>query len=556
MISRDSIEQLKERVEIVDLISNYLELRKAGANYKAKCPFHSEKTSSFVVSPSKGIFHCFGCGVGGDAIKFVMEMEKLNYPEAIEKIAFIYNFPLRYERNQNLGGYSKISKLLERIQKWYRENLDSNQEANRYLKDRGVTQALIESFGIGYAPKSGLIEFLQKNHIPIPQAVEAGVVQEGESGGFYARLVDRVTFPIYSPSGLIVGFGGRTVGSHPAKYINSPQTKLFNKSKLLYGYHKAKESIFKQKEMIVCEGYFDVIMLHKVGFKRAVATLGTALTAEHLPLLKKSDAKIVLAYDGDRAGVEAGVKASKLLAQNGFDGGVALLREGFDPADMVVNGRVEELDIVFRDAKELTLFVLEQIVKKFDISTPIGKERAFREINRFLKSLSPIRRDSSISKASLILNLPEAYFRSDRDESITFDFDGTLQKKNPAWEQILKSVIENKRLLNELLDIFSPDMVEGYGEAIEFLIRGEFNSKILLSIAVDENIEPLSEENFKKALLTQLEIFYLRKLNRIKRDTKIPYKHKSYWFRKIRTDIIPRIKRGELVVLNESGIPI
>jgi len=175
---------------------------------------------------------------------------------------------------------------------------------------------------------------LQDNHIPIPQAKLAGVIQEGENGTFYARLTDRVTFPIYSSSGLIVGFGGRTLGTHPAKYINSPQTKLFNKSKILYGYQVAKESIYSQKEVIVTEGYFDVIMLHKAGFKRVVATLGTSLTKEHLPLLKKTQARVILAYDGDKAGMNAALKASRLLAQNSFDGGVVLFNSGLDPADM------------------------------------------------------------------------------------------------------------------------------------------------------------------------------------------------------------------------------
>ena len=278
MIDSASIETLKQSIDIVDIVGNYIELKKAGANWKANCPFHGEKTPSFVVSPSKQIYHCFGCGAGGDAIKFVMEMEKLSYPEAIEKLASNYNIPLRYTGGEG-NDFSQSKRVLEILQQWYRSNFDHTHEAIEYVKARGIEQRMIEYFGIGYVPDgSAVMNFLSSRHIPLPQAVEAGVTAQGERGEFYARLSQRITFPIHSPSGAIVGFGGRTLGNHPAKYINSPQTKLFNKSRLLYGYHLAKKNIYEKKELIVCEGYLDVILLHQAGINTAVATLGTALT--------------------------------------------------------------------------------------------------------------------------------------------------------------------------------------------------------------------------------------------------------------------------------------
>ena len=309
MIDNASIESLKNTIDIVDVIGNYVELKKAGANYKANCPFHGEKTPSFVVSPSKQIYHCFGCGVGGDSIKFMMEMEKLSYPEAVEKLASMYNFSLNYTKGSS--DYSDAKRILEVMQHWYLKNLDQNLSAKKYLVDRSISTASVEKFGIGYVPGGvEVMQFLQRTHLPVPQAVEAGIIAQGERGEYYARLVERITFPIYSTAGAIVGFGGRTITNHPAKYINSPQTKLFNKSRLLYGYHLAKESIYKKKQIIICEGYLDVIMFHQAGFSTAVATLGTALTAEHLPLLRKGDPKVILAYDGDKAGVAAALKAS------------------------------------------------------------------------------------------------------------------------------------------------------------------------------------------------------------------------------------------------------
>ena len=273
---------------------------------------HTFLTKNFIVG---------NCGVGGDSIKFVMELEKLSYPEAIEKLASMFNFSLNYTKGSS--DYSDAKRVLESIQTWYVKNLEHNQTARQYLLDRGIAESSIQKFGIGYVPDgNSVMNFLNTTLLPLPKAMDAGVIAQGENGGrFYARLVERITFPIFSVSGAAVGFGGRTITNHPAKYINSPQTKLFNKSRLLYGYDLAKESIYKNKKLIVCEGYLDVVMFHQAGFTEAVASMGTALTTEHLPLLRKGDPKIILAYDGDKAGQAAALKAAQMLSHGGFDGG-------------------------------------------------------------------------------------------------------------------------------------------------------------------------------------------------------------------------------------------
>jgi DNA primase len=196
--------------------------------------------------------------------------------------------------------------------------------------------------------------------------------------------VERITFPIVSTSGAAVGFGGRTITSRPAKYINSPQTKLFNKSRLLYGYDLAKESIYKNKKLIVCEGYLDVVMFHQAGFTEAVATLGTALTTEHLPLLRKGAPKIILAYDGDKAGVAAALKAAQMLSASGFDGGVVLFPDGQDPADLIAKGQSEAVAKLLREAKPLIPFVLEKTIYAYDLNDPRAKEAAFGQPNSSL----------------------------------------------------------------------------------------------------------------------------------------------------------------------------
>ncbi|MEJ2373422.1 MAG: DNA primase, partial [Sulfurimonas sp.] len=286
MISQDSIEALKARLDVVDVVGSYVELKKAGANFKAPCPFHDEKTASFVVSPSKQIYHCFGCGAGGDSIKFVMEYEKLNYPEAIEKLASQYNFTLTYTDSKD---NKPRSQLMEKLNEWYQNLLSHNQTAMSYIHERGIYESSIEKFGIGYAPKSHeTINYLQSQQFNIAEGIEFGVVgHDPDRGQTFARFIERITFPIHSANGSIVGFGGRTITGHNAKYVNSPETKYFNKSRLLYAYNIAKQAVFKKAEIIITEGYLDVIMLHQAGFDNAVATLGTALTNEHLPLLRK-----------------------------------------------------------------------------------------------------------------------------------------------------------------------------------------------------------------------------------------------------------------------------
>ncbi len=550
MIDNSSVEQLKNNIDIVDIISNYIEVKKAGANFKANCPFHGEKTPSFVISPAKQIYHCFGCGVGGDAIKFVQEYEKLNYPEALEKIASLMNFSLTY--TQGGSDNSEARRLLEQVQQWYLKNLDQNQVAMEYLKKRGITQHSIEYFGIGYVGASyELMNFLSSNMLPIPKAVEAGVVAQRERGGFYARLTERITFPIYSPSGAIVGFGGRTITNHPAKYINSPQTKLFNKSRLLYGYSKAKEYIYKNKRLIVCEGYLDVIMFHQAGFKEAVATLGTALTTEHLPLLRKGEPHIILAYDGDKAGVAAALKASTMLSEGGFDGSVVLFPDGQDPADMIATGKVQEVANLLRSGQALIPFVIEMMAKSYDLNNPREKEVAFKNIKSYLDKLSPIIRDAYVAHASTVLAVNPAHFgveevssnkASKKKPKIVFE----SSRDDIGQLSIIKTLIENRELVNKVSSVIEPTMFGKYGSLLESAIKGEESSQ-LSGLMLDETIKSMDEEELSLALASFLFRYYSVELKKITTNSSIPLKKKSFLIRKIKMDVLPRLQRGELV---------
>jgi len=550
MIDNASIESLKNSIDIVDVIGNFIELRKAGANYKANCPFHGEKTPSFVVSPSKQIYHCFGCGVGGDSIKFVMELEKLSYPEAIEKLASMYNFSLAYTKGSS--DYSDAKRVLEAIQSWYVKNLENNPTAKQYLLDRGIAQSSIHRFGIGYVPEgASVMHFLNSALLPLPKALDAGIIAQGEGGGYYARLVERITFPIFSTSGAAVGFGGRTITNHPAKYINSPQTKLFNKSRLLYGYDLAKESIYKNRKLIVCEGYLDVVMFHQAGFTEAVASMGTALTPEHLPLLRKGDPKIILAYDGDKAGVAAALKAAQMLSVGGFDGGVVLFPDGQDPADLISKGQSEAVAKLLREAKPLIPFVLEKIIYAYDLNDPRAKEAAFGTAKQFLEGLSQIIKDAYIPMAATLLGISPALFGGQTQPSRAKE-SFNQKRDDVAQLSILKTLLEKPELVDSVLDVIDVNMFGGYAALFSALINGEKEHPQLMGLAVDESLQVMNEEELQDILRNFLIKHYDIKLKSIAGDTSIPFAKKSFLIRKIKTDIIPRLKRGELVAYDAN----
>ncbi len=546
MIDNSSIESLKNSIDIIDVVGSYVELKKAGANYKANCPFHGEKTPSFVVSPSKQIYHCFGCGVGGDSIKFIMEMEKLSYPEAIEKLASMFNFSLNYTKGSS--DYSDIKRVLEAIGQWYVKNLHQNPTAKAYLTSRGVSQSSIERFEIGYVPSGKeVIRFLESALLSLPKAVEAGIIAMGENKrGYYARLAERITFPIYAPNGGIVGFGGRTITDHPAKYINSPQTKLFNKSRLLYGYHLAKESIYKNKRLIICEGYLDVVMFHQAGFTEAVAGMGTALTPEHLPMLRKGEPKIILAYDGDKAGIAAALKAASMLSKAGFDGGVVLFPQGEDPADMIANAESEKVAALLRKAKPMIPFVIEKTCEGYDLHDPRAKEAAFAALKEFLGGLSQIVKDAYIPLASTLLGIAPAMFNN--QTRISQAKERFAERRDDiAQLSILKTLLEKPELIDMVLNVVDRDMFGEYADLFSALLEGQKEHPKLSGLLVDETYRVMSKEEMKHLLQNFLIKQYDRKLKSIVSDTEIPFAKKSFFIRKIKTDIIPRLKRGELV---------
>ena len=550
MITQDSIEALKARLDIVDVVGNYVELKKAGGNFKAPCPFHDEKSPSFVVSPQKQIYHCFGCGAGGDSVKFVMEYEKLNYPEALEKLAQNYNFTLTYTDNKSNKPRSKV---MESLNAWYQTLLSQNQTASSYLKERGIYESSIEKFGIGYAPESNAtLNYIRSQQFNTKEAIDMGVVgYNPDTRQTYARFIERITFPIFSANGSIVGFGGRTITGHNAKYVNSPETAFFNKSRLLYAYNIAKQALYKKGEIIITEGYLDVIMLHQAGFDNAVATLGTALTVEHLPLLRKGNPRVVMAYDGDKAGRAAALKASKLLSASGFHGGVVVFEGGLDPADMVKEGRSEELANMFRSPKVFIEFVLDEILSLFDLSNPKEKESCMNEGVSYLKTLSPLLQEEYRTYlASRLGGLgvsPSLVKLSPKQNNQT----APLMQQNrhrDIWElTLIKTVLEKPHFIDQILDVLDPSLLQFHSQEFSLALSGERDAPEIMAITVDESIKALeSEASLTAELITFLTRYYERELKKVNIAQNISFEEKAFYIRKFRGKIA-QLKRGELI---------
>ena len=543
MIDPKSIERLKAQTDIVDIVGHYLPLKKSGANFVCVCPFHDDKNPSMSVSPSRGIFHCFSCKAGGDAIKFVMDYEKLSYPEAVEKIAGLQNFTLNYVRG---GEPAKENKhILENANAFYRSLLYKTPAAVEYLYSRGITDELIDKFELGFAPESAqTIRLLQNEQIEPKEALEVGIVKQNENG-IYASFINRITFPIYTHAGRLVGFGGRTISGNPAKYVNSPQSAVFDKSTLFYGYHLAKREIFTKNQIIITEGYMDVIMLHKAGFNNVVAVLGTALTTKHLPLLKRGEISVILCFDGDDAGINAATKSALLLAQNEIDGSVVIIEGGADPADMVVAGKIEYLRQIFESGTEIGEFYIRHLASGFDLSRPVQKQKALEAIQAFTSSLKPVVANSYAPLVAKILKIGEGSFRltrgantqaaQERMQAYEMQNFGKNQRgqKDQLELQILKTMIENESLKSTVLENLKPEYFVRHRDIFEAVAQGVDADDPAVRELMFENYDAFTDEEKIFEAVNVFKTRFYKNMYKKYSAAKIPLEEKALVLKKI-----------------------
>ncbi len=362
---RDLREEIRERIDLVELVSGYVALERAGSNFKGLCPFHTERTPSFYVSPSLNRFHCFGCGASGDAFAFLMRIEGISFREALRRLAAQAGIELRQEPSEAPDERDRLHRALFAAHFYYRQCLQRSARAQRYLHQRGLTPATIERFQLGYAPDGWdhLLRFLQRHQVSREDALAAGLIRQGEQG-FYDYLRHRIVFPIHDPSGRVIAFGGRVLGDEEPKYLNTPETPLFQKRDTLYGWHLARSAIVRQRSAIVVEGYMDLVMLHQFGFDHAVATLGTAFTEQHAARLRRIAGRVYLLYDSDSAGVRAALRAAEILEGAGITALIVELPAGEDPDSLLRAQGAEALQQAIERARPAALFGLEQILQE------------------------------------------------------------------------------------------------------------------------------------------------------------------------------------------------
>ncbi|HFP7724539.1 TPA: DNA primase [Campylobacter jejuni] len=410
MITKESIENLSQRLNIVDIIENYIEVKKQGSSFVCICPFHADKNPSMHINPTKGFYHCFACKAGGDVFKFVMDYEKLSFSDAVEKVASLSNFTLSYTKEKQ-ENKKELKSILPILNAYFKDNLKHHKEVLTYLYQRALNDKDIAKFELGFAGASeDSIRLLQNQKIPLEDAMNVGALKKDENNEFYASFIWRITFPIYDHKDLLVGFGGRTLNPNvPAKYVNSPQNILFDKSRIFYAFNIAKENIAKKKEIIVCEGYMDAIAFHKAGFNNAVAVLGTALTEHHLPLIRRYDAKVILCFDNDEAGLKAATRSAFLLSTNKIDGKVAILQGGKDPAELVAKNESTKLHNILDEGIELGEFYIRRLISTHSIISALDKQKALETIQKFTFNLEPLVANSYTGLVSNLLKVDEKF---------------------------------------------------------------------------------------------------------------------------------------------------
>lgn len=523
MISKNSIENLKNIVDIADVVGSYIPLKKSGANFVCVCPFHNDKHPSMSISPSKGIYHCFSCKAGGDAIKFVMEYEKLGYVEAIEKLASIYNVALEYTSSKNEPKIDK--KILENLNLHYKMLLYKNPEALNYLKSRSITDAIIEKWELGWAAGSqNTLNLLQNENIEPKEALEVGAIKQNESG-YYASFINRITFPIYNHLGRLVGFGGRTISDNPAKYINSPQSQIFDKSKIFYGYDKAKSEIYRSHSIVICEGYMDCIMLHAAGINNAVAVLGTALTQKHIPLIQRGDIKVTLSFDSDSAGINAAFKSARLLMEHQIDGKVVLISGGKDPAELVASGKDMELRDMLSGGVELGEFYITQLVKNLNPKTPIEIAKSLKAIQEFSFGLNPIVADAYVPLVSTLLRIDPGSFRLSkttkrRDNSNLAKTQTNTQiqnlpvieKKDIAELSILKNMLKNPEYCQIVEQYYGVEIFKDKATYRAVVGSQSQNNEYIRELELSQNLEEYKSVNELHNAIRPLAVGYYERL--------------------------------------------
>ena len=509
------IEEVRTRNDIVEVISGYVRLQKKGSNYFGLCPFHNEKSPSFSVSPGKQMYYCFGCGAGGNVITFLMEYENQTFPEAVRTLAQRagITLPEADDSKEARQADSRRAKLLE-INKeaakyfYYQLRTERGSVGMEYLRKRELSDETMNHFGLGYANKysNDLIQYLKSKGYSEDLIRDAGLCNVDEKHGMYDKFWNRVMFPIQDINHRVIGFGGRVMGDGKPKYLNSPETEIFDKSRNLYGLNFARTS--RKGNVILCEGYMDVIAMHQAGFTQAVASLGTAFTSGQASLLRRYANEILLSYDSDGAGVNAALRAIGILKEAGMTGRVINLEPYKDPDEFIKALGGEEFQKRLDHAENSFFFELRQLQKNYDLSDPEQKTAFHREIARRLCTFSEeVERENYIEAVAQkyhisfenLRRLVGTYAAQTGLAQPVIRPKSGVQKKNTAAEGIKNSqkllltwLVEQPQLYRQISKYISPkDFTEGLYEKVadrlfEELEQGNINPASIISMFEEE----------------------------------------------------------------------
>lgn len=529
------IEEIRTRNDIVDVISGYVRLQKKGSSYFGLCPFHNEKSPSFSVSRQKQMYYCFGCGAGGNVFTFLMEYENFSFVEAVKYLADRAGIDLpemeySKEAKEKADLRTAILEVNKEAAKYFYVQLKSGRgtQAYTYLKDRGLSDETIKAFGLGYSNKfsDDLYQYLREKGYTEELIRQAGLINTDERQGVYDKFWNRVIFPIMDVNNRVIGFGGRVMGDAKPKYLNSPETLVFDKSRNLYGLNRARTS--RKPYFLLCEGYMDVISLHQAGFTNAVASLGTALTSGHASLIKRYVKEVYLTYDSDEAGTRAALRAVPILREAGISAKVVRMDPYKDPDEFIKNLGAEEYEKRIGNARNGFMFTLEMLEKNYDMASPEGKTDFFREVagrllvfedelerNNYIEAVSSAYRVSPeslqklVAKTAVNAGMAKPVSRPKRAEG-----SGEGRKKEDgiltSQKALLTWMIENDRLFGKISSYISPDDFTGeiYQTVARLLYeqheRGELNPAQILNHFTEE------EEHREAASLFHTKIRELR----------------------------------------------
>ena len=584
MITQSTIQQIVNRIDIIDVVGEFVKLKKRGANYLGNCPFHHERTPSFTVSPAKEIFKCFGCGKSGDSITFVMEHEKLGYADALRWLAARYNIQIEEtELTPEATQQKQITDSLYIIntfsQKFFDEHLFEKEEgesvALSYLEEqRNFTKEIIKKFGIGYNPASGnqLAQALLQNQFNTELLPKTGLVVD-RNDTLYDNYRGRIIFPIHNTSGKIIGFGARLIASNDKapKYINTPENELYSKSKVLYGLYQSRQAIDKQNECLLVEGYTDVVSLHQAGVENVVASGGTSLTIDQLRLIKKYTNNLTIIYDGDDAGIKAALRGLDMALEEGLNVKLALIPDKEDPDSYVTKLGVTAFEKFIKDnRKDFILFQLEVMLK--DAGNDVQKKNDV--VNHIAETLSKINKPEDfiklqeyIKQCAAVLKIDEAGLTNlvnkyKRDKAVKEEkrntFNDAQQQQQPTNTGFDENVLLNKDDIYErnLLRVLLEYGLQAYDESntnaahiFEEMVQFEFDNKAL------ENLYNIYFEWYNTGMQPTAKTLLYHQTDEVRKlvTELISFKHEisDGWKRKMGIDV-PKIDDDIPALINSS----